>query len=358
MVSKDDIRREPEAFIAVGYDKSDLILGETSGTTGSPLSVYADAKAYQTEMAFRWRHRAWAGLALGARGAYVSGHPVVPPTQRRAPFWRVDHAERRLLMSSYHLRAETIPAYLKAIETFRPDFLHGYPSSLALLAAGVTESGIAPRVRAIISASETLLPFQREVIERAFGTKVYNWYGQTEMTCNIVECREGRLHLRTDYGYLEVDDEGVMIGTGLNNRAMPLVRYRTSDRVQLKTGVCGCGCAFPLVARLEGRTEDYIVTRDGFLVGRLDHIFKGAHGVREAQVVQTEPGRVVLRVARGPGFDQNTVSAIRREAVQRLGPTTHVVFDFVDRIERGPGGKFRFIVSQIRPIDSRTKEAL
>src|SRR5208282_4648414 len=94
------------------------------------------------------------------------------------------------------------------------------------------------RPRAVFTASETLLDFQRAAIEQAFGTKVFNWYGNSEMTCNIVECARGRLHYRTDYGVLELLDDGTMLCTGLNNRAMPLIRYRVGDRATARQGTC------------------------------------------------------------------------------------------------------------------------
>jgi phenylacetate-CoA ligase len=260
----------------------------------------------------------------------------VPASQTRPPFWRWDTGEKRLLCSSYHLSTENLPAYAEAFEKYRPDFIHGYPSSLCLL------DGYRPK--AVFTASETLLDFQRQAIERAFGAKVFNWYGNTEMTCNIVECAAGNLHYRLDYGVLELLDDGTMIGTGLNNRAMPLIRYRVGDRATAKAGTCSCGCAFPMIERIDGRVEDYIRTPDGRFVGRLDHLFKDAKHIREAQIVQTRLDEVLLRIVKENGFDEKPVLS---EARQRLGDAMRVRFEYVNAIERTAAGKFRFIVSQL-----------
>ncbi len=358
VISRSDIAREPHRFLADGFDARRLMHSHTSGTSGTPLAILFPVGTYQREMAFRWRHKAWAKIGFRSRGAYIAGHAVVPAAQREAPFWRTDLAENRLLMSSYHMNSDTLPRYLRAIGSFRPEFIHGYPSSLYLLAVAARRTGIVPRVRAIFSASETLLTFQREAIEGVFGAKVYNWYGQTELTCNIIECPAGGLHVRPDYGVLEVDPDGSMICTGLNNPAMPLIRYRTADRVVPGEGDCSCGCAFPVVASVEGRIEDYIVTAEGFLVGRLDHLFKGCQGVLEAQIVQREVGAIVLRIVRGTSYSQGEEENIRREAVSRLGEQMRIEFEYVDRVERGPGGKFPFILRDAAISDAERSMGL
>jgi phenylacetate-CoA ligase len=297
-------------------------------------------------MAFRWRHRGWAGLPFAARGAYVAGHPVVSPGRRKPPFWVHDPAENRLLLSSYHISDETAPSYLHALEKFAPDFIHGYPSSLHLLALAALRHGSEVRPKAVFTASETLLAAQRSTIERAFGAKVFNWYGQTELTCNIVECERGRLHVRTDYGFLEVLDDGSMVCTGFNNLAMPMIRYRTGDRIRMGKGECECGRPFPVVDEIEGRIEDYVSTPEGYLVGRLDHLFKGADGVREAQIIQREQSTLILRVVREETYSMASEEHIREEARKRLGPLMRIAFEYPTHIERGAGGKFRFVVNE------------
>lgn len=344
VLEKKTIMAQPEKFLSDEFNPRDLMELHTSGTTGTPLVVRFSKECHQIEMAFRWRHKAWAGVPFLSSSAYVSGHPVVPPNQAKPPFWRWDRVEGRLLCSSYHLAPQNLPDYVAVLEKYEPDFIHGYPSSLYVLA----RHGVgAYRPRAVFTASETLSDFQRVAIERAFGAKVFNWYGNTEMACNIVECAAGDLHYRTDYGLLELLDDGTMICTGLNNRAMPLVRYRVGDRATAKTGTCSCGCAFPLIERIEGRVEDYVRTPDGRFIGRLDHLFKDAHHVREAQIVQMKLDELVLRVVRSAGYSADDEKIILAEARQRLGNSIRVRFEYVDAIERTAAGKFRFIVSQL-----------
>ena len=348
ILEKKTIAAAPEKFLSDEFSPGELRELHTSGTTGTPLVVRFSRDYHQMEMAFRWRHKAWAGVPFLSSSAYLSGHPVVPASQTRPPFWRVDRIEKRLLCSSYHLAPQNLPSYVEALTRFAPDLVHGYPSSLYVLAQYMTEKNVqSVRPRAVFTASETLLEFQRATIEAAFGTQVFNWYGNTEMTCNIVQCAAGHLHYRTDYGVLELLSDGAMICTGLNNRAMPLIRYRVGDRAVAAEGTCPCGVAFPLIGRVEGRIEDYVRTPDARMVGRLDHLFKDVQHVREAQVVQTRLDEIVLRIVRTDGYSPQDEQIVLKEARQRLGHAMQVRFEYVDAIERTAAGKFRFIVSHL-----------
>jgi phenylacetate-CoA ligase len=128
---------------------------------------------------------------------------------------------------------------------------------------------------------------------------------------------------------------------------MPLIRYRVGDFAKTEEGTCACGCAFPLIDRIEGRIEDYLRTPDGRFVGRLDHLFKGVEHVVEAQIVQPRLDELVLRIVRAEGFGPHDEQTILAEARQRLGPSIRLRFEYPETIERTAGGKFRFIVSQL-----------
>ena len=349
VLDKKIINAAPHRFLSDEFTAHNVRTVHTSGTTGTPLTVWFTGHCHHMEMAFRWRHRAWGGVPTLSSGAYIGGHPVVPAGQQRPPFWRLDRVEKRLLFSSYHLAPQHLPQYIDALEEYAPVFLHGYPSSVYVLAQYILEAGglAGWRPSAVFTASETLLDFQRTAIEQAFGAKVFNWYGNSEMTCNIVECACGQLHQRTDYGVLELLEDGTMLCTGLNNRAMPLIRYRVGDRATARAGACACGCGFPLIERVEGRIEDYVRTPDGRFVGRLDHLFKDVLHVREAQIVQEQIDEIILRVVRADGYADRDEQTILAEARQRLGNGVRVRFDYVEALPRTAGGKVRFIVSQL-----------
>ena len=205
------------------------------------------------------------------------------------------------------------------------------------------------------------MPHQRAEIEKAFSCRLMDWYGASEMVANIVQCEQGSYHIRPEYGVVEVlkadgspalpGEEGTLVGTGLNNRAMPLIRYRVGDNVVRRAGICPCGRGGDLVEKITGRVEDVIVTPDGRWLTRLDHIFKGIHGVEEAQLVQEVPAELRIRLVRKPEFGPHDEQEILANLRSRLGNEINLKFEYLDQIPRTKSGKFRFVVSRV-PLES------
>ncbi len=361
ILEKKSVQESLESFYADDFRKMPHQWGHTSGTTGRALVFPIHRNCFEREYAFRALHYGWGGGDLTARDrfAFCSGHPVAYRDRNQPPFWARDLANNWLLLSSYHLKPDNLAAYIRKLESFQPVVLGGYPSSLYLLALAYQRHGRGKlRLRGVFTASETLLDHQRPVMEEAFGVKVFNWYGNSEMCGHITQCEKGRLHVRHEHSFLEVvhpdgtpcgpGETGHIVATGFHNPAFPLIRYRVGDEVTLsREDACPCGRGGVLVERIEGRKEDYVVTADGRLVGRLDHLFKDSLHIEEAQIVQEEAGKVILRVVRRPDYTHDDEEAVRKQAQLRLGSQTDVRFDYVDALERTAGGKTRFVISHI-----------
>lgn len=358
LLDKETLRENAPSFLSHAFRRRELLVSHTSGTTGKQLTLWISRECYEREYSFRWLHYSWCGVAWGARRAHFAGHPVVDPDCRKPPFSRLNRAERTLLFSSQHLSEENLPHYVRELEAFQPEHIEGYPSSLYLLALHIKARGIASlRPRGVGLTSETLLDFQRAAIEQAFGCKAFNWYGNTERAGNITECPHGSLHVQMEHAVTEILDqdgkpapagtEGELVVTGLGNFAFPLLRYRTGDLAIPQGGRCPCGRGGPLVERITGRIEDYIVSADGRSFGRLDHIFKDTEFVREAQIVQDRIDHLVFRIVPRAQLSREDESQILRAARERLGSAFRLEIQPVESLPRGPNAKFRFVVNQL-----------
>ena len=341
----------------------------TSGTTGTSLHVPWTAEALQREYAFRWLFQSVGGAKRGDRFAVFTGHQILPVERRRPPFHVRNFAEGSVMFSVYHMSAATIDAYADAFNAFEPEYVSGYPSAIYLLAWLAELRGrrlFSPRT--VFTASEVLHEYQRETIERALGAPVRQWYGQVECTANLHECEEGRLHVKEEYGLLELLDAdgaevapgtaGRVVATGFGNHAFPLIRYETSDNMVLsRERRCPCGRGGRLIEQILGRDEDVVVTPDGRHVGRLDFVLKTVDTVAEAQIVQESLDRIVIKVVPTPRFsseDSSTLCATLREYV---GGDLTVGVEQVAAIERGANGKVRHVVSKVGPTSSTDARA-
>lgn len=359
-LAKSTLRERQPELVSEGVPAGERLAGHTSGTTGSALALVYTREALGFEYAAAWRQRGWHGLRLGDRFAAFGGQLVVPYQQTAPPFWRYDRPRARMLFSLYHMTPAHLDAYVAELARPGYRFWQGYPSSLALIAGHLLERGVAlgaAAPAAIFTSSETLLPAQRERIARATGAKVADRYAHSELAVSVSECPQGGLHVDTEMCAVEIDPHeetaewvrGEILATGFANRAMPLLRYRTGDVATLRKGArCPCGRARPLLEAIDGRVEDYVVTPDGRRIGRMDHIFKDALLVKEAQIHQTAVDRLVVRLVPHPGFDEAAQRALEQEFRARLGDVIRVDFELLGAIPRQANGKFRAVVSDVR----------
>ncbi|WP_148044140.1 phenylacetate--CoA ligase family protein, partial [Massilia aurea] len=327
----------------------------TSGTSGSPLTLVQSLGAVIREEAFIQRQLRWIGWRPGQGRAWIRGDLVCDERPHDGRYWRRDPVGKLLVMSSYHLSNATIGAYVAALEAFDPVVIHAYPSSIGAIAHWLEAAGRRYRgqaLRGVMTSSETLAPGVRAAVMRAFGVIVFDWYGQAERVAAIGTCEHGRYHLLTDYGGVELlglpDGSSELVGTSLNNAAMPLARYRTGDTVLVgeggdKPAPCPCGRVFPTVEAVIGRQERSVTLPDGRMVARLDRVFQGS-GLRllEGQVRYHGQARFTLRVVAADGFGSRDEAVLREQFLQRV-PGVQVAVERVEAIPRGANGKFEFI---------------
>ena len=354
MLSKDEVRADPDRFSprALGEPK---ITSATGGTTGTPLRYYVSPSAMQYNYAtHEARHRNWAGVRFGERMATILGQVIVPESQRKPPYWRSNRAFNQLYFSAFHMSAATLPIYVDRLVRFRPRFIVAYVSTVHVLAQHLLATGAVGAVRpaAILVSSETLYPWIREEIERAFGCRVFNNYGLGEMTAFMSDCDAGGLHVSPEYGVVEFGESGTggeLITTGLFNRAMPLLRYRTGDLGRPSAEPCQCGRALPLVEELLGRTDDRVVTPEGATVGPapLSIAFQAVPGIRRSQIVQDRIDAIDVLLEVDDTFTEESIDQLLVALRRRLGPTIRIGIDRVDSIPRTAAGKHRLIRSAL-----------
>lgn len=357
ILEKESLRTQPTGFLADDVQRGRLVHDHTSGTSGKPLDLWFSRSAVREWYAlFEARCRRWYGVSRHDRWGIFGGQLVIPVRQAEPPYWVWNVAMKQLYLSSYHLSPATIPHYVEAIRRYRLTYLLGYTSALHSLAQGVLMVGrMDLGLKVVITNAEPLYAYQRETISQAFGCPVRETYGLAETVVAASECEAGRLHLWPEAGVLEVLDSdnqpvaaglpGAAVATGLLNADMPLIRYRLGDRLTLAPAEsrCACGRRLPLVERIEGRSDDVLLTRDGREVGRLDPVFKASLALHEAQIIQESLDRIRVLYVAGPGFSAADGTSIRNRLRDRLGDI-EVVLERVQEIRRERNGKFRAVI--------------
>lgn len=349
VISKQDVKTNPEDYESKKYGKYFFNYNKTSGTTGTPLRIKQTLECVQIEEAFVYRQLKWMGYKLGDRKVWLRGDMVVPIEKTNSPFWLRDFITNTLYMSSYHISNETSRLYIEKLEQFNPIVIQAYPSSIGLLASWLQANNLfyqGNKLKGIMTSSETLNSDIRNIIEERFQCQIFDWYGQSERVCAIGTCEQGNYHLLTDYSIVDfIDNNGrkEIVGTSLNNLATPLVRYKTGDFVEMSSKKCKCGRVFPVIKKIYGREDEIITLSNGTQIGRLDHIFKDINNLIEAQIVQTTPDTFIIHIVVSPNFKEEDENYIMRNAHERLG-NVDITIQRCKQIPRGANGKFKFII--------------
>lgn len=357
---KEIYRDDPELFLSRERSRLGWIRSQTSGTTGTALRLYYSPNALAEEYAVVWRMRRSLGIVPRDPHLTFGGQIVVPLTTQDPPFWRRDGALNQTLFSLYHVSRRNLPTYVDAIHASPCVYVQGYPSTLHLLAVAMLESGRPipkGRLKAVFTSSESLLAYHRPVIEQAFGTRLYDRYGASELAVSMTNCAAGNLHVDMEYCIVEVEPvergpgwvRGPLLVTGFANRATPLIRYRIGDIGTRLDAPCVCGRAGDVFESIDGRIEDYVVTPEGRTIGRLDHVFKNQNDVAEAQIVQHATDLIVVHVVAKSSYSEASERSLLHALRSRLGNEIGIRIERVPEIAREANGKLRAVKSLIQP---------
>lgn len=359
ILSKSDVKANASQLLTGSPDR-DWLSGHTSGTTGSPLSLWYDRETCVMTNAVDRRHKMWAGMSSSDWIGLFLGRAVVPINQDGGAFWRTNWVQRQIWFSSFHMSPDNLDSYVDEIRSRRLEFLEGYPSTLYILANHVRSRNAKLPMTAVITSSETLHPIQRTAIEEAFDCQLFDFYAQAERVVFAGECSHhtGK-HVAEEYGFLEIVDDngravedgvlGHVVGTSLYNAAMPLIRYRTGDVSAIVTGECQCGRIHRRLRDVTTKAEDMVITPDGRLISPsiLTHPFKPFASIDKSQIIQIARDEIVVKIVPGSGYTEEVEKELTARLRERLGSTIRIRFEVVADIPREASGKFRWVVSHI-----------
>ena len=158
------------------------------------------------------------------------------------------------------------------------------------------------------------------------------------------------LHILMEHTLVEVVDElgkrclpgveGEIVITTLNNYSMPLIRYKIGDMGVMSDKIqCNCGCNYPILQKISGRTNGVFKTKSG----------SNRESIKNFQVIQKDLDFIKVKIVKKDGieFNEEDISDIKNKIKLVMGINCKVVFEFVDKIKKTPNGKYLNTVSEI-----------
>lgn len=319
---------------------------QTSGTTGQP--VY-QADTWQD---WEWFAEAWAYI-LYAQG-YRDYDRVFLPFGYNVfiAFWGAHYGAEKL-------GCEVIPGgvlntearILKMQELKASAFMATPTYVLGMADVAKRKLGIDPpkdlQIRRITVAGEPggSIPTTRKRMEEAWGAKVYDHIGATEIGAWSYECTyQCGSHVNEALFLVEIEDvdtgeiiatpgrKGKMIITALDRIAQPCIRFDSKDIIEWSPDECECGRTFRLIkGGVIGRADDITKVKGVLLAPTsIEEVVRGIPELSdEYEVLVTKKGDIddiTLKVELILG-QQNNIDAIKAKLVDQLRIKTNLGYN-------------------------------
>lgn len=335
----------------------------TGGSSGTPLTFLLGDERVSHDVAEKWRATRWWDVDIGDKEIVAWGSPIELGAQDKVRILR-DKLFRSTLIPAFDVDESKLLGFIDRIKSIEPQMLFGYPSVFSLIAKvalshniDLTQLGI----KVVFVTSERLYPYQREVIEKAFGAPVANGYGSRDAGFIAHQCPSGSMHISAEDLIVEIIDKdgnvvadgekGEIVITHMATSDFPFVRYRTGDIAALDTKSCTCGRGLPVLKDIEGRTTDFVVAANGTMMHGLAliYILRELDGIEEFKIIQESKlhTRVDIVPAKGNSISKEITDDIVSGFKARLGGEVVVDVEIVTEIAAEKSGKFRYVISKV-----------
>ncbi len=263
---KNDLRDAYPLGLMTAPEEEIVRIHSSSGTTGLPVIIPYTAKDVDDWAVMFKRCYEFAGITNTDRIQITPGYGL----------WT---AGIGFQAGAEKLGAMVIPMgpgntdkQLQMMMDMKSTVLCATSSYALLLAEEIEKRGIKDKIclKKGVIGSERWGEKMRKRISTELGIELYDIYGLTEIYGPGIgiNCKyDTGIHYWDDYLYLEIIDPetgknvpdgewGEIVITTLVKEGAPLIRYRTHDLSRIIPGECPCGCSYPRIDVIQGRTDD------------------------------------------------------------------------------------------------------
>ena len=297
--NKEELRDAYPLGLKAVSENEVIRIHSSSGTTGKPVIIPYTRKDVDIWALMMMRCYMMAGLSCHDRIQITPGYGL----------WT---AGIGFQLGAERLRAMAIPTgpgntekQLEMLIDLKSTALASTSSYALLLAEEIQKRGLKDQIqlRVGVIGSERWSEKMRSRIETELGIETFDIYGLTEiygpgiaLDCSF---HEG-MHYWSDHLLFEIIDPitgeqlpdgtlGELVITTLTKEGAPLIRYRTRDLTRIIPGLCKCGCPFPRIDRILGRSDDRIKFKGvNIYPGQIEDVIHKVPGVSsEYQILLT-----------------------------------------------------------------------
>lgn len=329
-----------------------LFKGSSSGTSGIPIRFVHDPEGESAGKAALYSHWAQFGWGFHLKGLHIWGNTETIKKWNsfsskisRKMLHRV-YADASLINHT-----EGIIKIVNLIKQYKPDYIECYSMSLYTLSKYLQDNNIRlPNCPFVFTSAENLGQLQRENIEKHIG-KVIDFYGCSEI--NGIACQkpnDQKYYLFGHHVFCETEptnteDFNDLIVTDLDNKVMPLIRYKPGDLIDgIFTLEKPEFYPYQYFNKVMGRSTDFIMLENGKKLHPMT-IFVGTFlrtfpEIKKHKVVwDNKTLEFHFEVSQVP--DKNAIEQTIADRLQAYEVKFSIHYD--DKILPGKNGKYKFL---------------
>ena len=326
----------------------------TSGTSGAPLIFPQPLSAVQGEQAFIDRLWHLVDFNVYSRVAVLRG-VIVPGGIRQAG--------NRLLISCEGWSDKDIVRKFEAIQKFRPQFIHCYPSLLErfLRRCRALNLTFADGIVAVLSGSEECTVEHENLYFNMLGCKTLAWYGQSEQVALAVKEASGAYAIvpgYSDVAFIQHENHLEIVGRSRLNPFFSNHWYRTGDTcasVEFAESSL-LNCKTFILQGLQGRSSKQVILADGTHMP-FNHVIFGLHSqswlsVDQYCFIQSEPGVLTFVYSLSPVAKSSTLDSLINELQSRFPKELILVAKKMDSLKSMRNAKWKYFFESNQAFDN------
>ena len=355
-------RDQIDFFAAQEHPEDSHYVHESGGSTGLVVRFHVTRRSYEWRTAVMDRVYGWAGAEEGVKSLHVWGTTKAANRLHGYKVFVHRALQRRVYFNTLReFTDQERASCCDAINRTKPHAIVGYTGMLVDIARFARDHrALNWKAPTLISTAETLQCGQRELLESQLAHEVFDSYGSREFMNIASECSmHAGYHVASDNLRMEVVDDdgnpvepgeqGRIVVTDFHNAATPFVRYEVGDNgIMAPPGEpCRCGRPFPLLRRVEGRTQDVILTRRGRVSAlNIQDVLEHFEWVEGYQLLQPSREALVIRLLTHTELSEERLLPLRSRLRTQVGDLS-VTFERVNELTRRSNGKIELVTSAL-----------
>ena len=355
-VDKKIVAKNYNDFLVTGFPNKQKLMVTTGGSSGTPMKFTQSKNIWAKEQAFYINFLAGSGynpsmIKVAFRGANFT-------KLKKNIYWIENPVNNEVIFSPSHLNEENISKYISKLNKIKPKLLHGFPSAFLFLMYNIKKKNLKLnfKIETIFLVSEAFTKEDIKQISTYYGCKVISAYGHSERLILAESTGEvvSGYKINKKYGFFELIKEnnnievnnlkGEIIGTGFDNLAMPILRYKTGDFTSyfdVDNGIIN------LVD--SPRDQVYIDCNDNSRIS-VPSLIKASEmlelGILKYQIIQEKIGKIKLIIIPNKIFNESNKSELTLSINSRINDRLSFEVVIVNELFLTTRGKCKLLIKE------------